>query len=79
MQEMNKSGVWKSLESKPAEAMEGERSPSRLPGSKDNTPDEGIVIKVRQGQLVQLMRKLYFSFRDWLVLIKTNKYVERCC
>ena len=49
---MNKSGVWKSLESKPAEATEGERSPSRLPGSKDNTPDEGIVIKVRQGQLV---------------------------
>ena len=43
MQEMNKSGVWKSLESKPAETSEGERS-GQL--SKDNTPDEGIVIKV---------------------------------
>ena len=51
IQEMNKSGVWKSLESKPAETMEGEE---RSPVSKDNTPDEGIVIKVSQlrGQLV---------------------------
>ena len=39
---MNKSGVWKSLESKPVEAVEGERQEL----SKDNTPDEGIVIKV---------------------------------
>ena len=39
---MNKSGVWKSLESKPVEVVEGERQQ----GSKDNTPDEGIVIKV---------------------------------
>ena len=42
IQEMNKSGVWKSLESKPVEVVEGERQQ----GSKDNTPDEGIVIKV---------------------------------
>ena len=42
---MNKSGVWKSLESKPAEAEEGELS---QPPSKAATPDEGIVIKVRQ-------------------------------
>ena len=41
---MNKSGVWKSLESKPVDAGEGERS--QQPVSKDNTPDEGIVIKV---------------------------------
>ena len=57
LQEMNKSGVWKSLESKPAETSEGER----IPVSKDNTPDEGIVIKVSQlglrGQLVYVNEK----------------------
>jgi len=46
-EEMNKSGVWKSLESKPAESVEGERSPV----SKDNTPDEGIVIKIDKDNL----------------------------
>ena len=60
----HKSGVWKSLESKPAETMEGEE---RSPVRKDNTPDEGIVIKVSQllglrGQQVYINEKtLLFS------------------
>ena len=50
---MNKSGVWKSLEQKPSETKEesdgGKRGVcSGGQGIKDNTPDEGIVIKVTQ-------------------------------
>ena len=48
-QEMNKSGVWRSLEAKETKD-ECERRSKERPGeaSKDNTPDEGIVIKVNQ-------------------------------
>ena len=50
---MNKSGVWKSLEQKPSETKEesdGRKKGvcSGGQGIKDNTPDEGIVIKVTQ-------------------------------
>ena len=48
-QEMNKSGVWRSLEAKETKD-ECERRIKERSGetSKDNTPDEGIVIKVNQ-------------------------------
>ena len=70
---MNKSGVWKSLESKPAETSEGERSQL----SKDNTPDEGIVIKVRQWdscednwELVHINEKTLLFYQARLVFDK---------
>ena len=72
---MNKSGVWKSLESKPAEADEGEQS---KPASKAATPDEGIVIKVRQldgcednWELVHINEKTLLFYQASWCLIKT--------
>ena len=71
---MNKSGVWKSLESKPAEADEGEPS---QPVSKAATPDEGIVIKVRQWdscednwELVHINEKTLLFYQVRLVFDK---------
>ena len=71
---MNKSGVWKSLESKPAEADEGEPS---QPASKAATPDEGIVIKVRQWdscednwELVHINEKTLLFYQARLVFDK---------
>ena len=71
---MNKSGVWKSLESKPAEADECEPS---QPASKAATPDEGIVIKVRQWdscednwELVHINEKTLLFYQARLVFDK---------
>ena len=71
---MNKSGVWKSLESKPAEVDEGEPS---QPASKAATPDEGIVIKVRQWdscednwELVHINEKTLLFYQARLVFDK---------
>ena len=46
VKEINKSGVWSSLEPKVEEPCERNISGLGKPPSKDNSPDDGIVIKV---------------------------------